>query len=149
MAVVTSALRSLFATRFSPNPAEQQERLVDAFNNALPDTHLIPWTPGDPIPAGVFMLVGVMVGWNRYDQELAAALDEAVDDGRTDDDVVGVLAVDRLRSPQEVQAIFPELPAATGPSPYLAHWENAILRHVDHGASAAAFLSDRYALSLP
>lgn len=146
---MTSALRAVFSTRFSASPATQQGMLVDAFNKALPATHLVRWAHGDSLPAGVFVLVGVMIGWNRYDQELAAALDEALADGRTHDDIVGIVAADGLDSPEAVQAVFPGLDAARGPSPYLAYWEDGRLRLVDHGASAAAFLSDRYGLSLP
>lgn len=148
MAVVTSSLRSLFATKFSSSPTEQQRGLVEAFRDVLPRTHLRPWRDDDPVPAGEVLLVGVMVGWNTYDQELVAALDEAVADGRAGGDVVAVFAADDLTSPQQLEAIFPGLGSA-GQSPYIGLWEDGRLRLVDGGASAMAFLTDRYGLKLP
>lgn len=145
---MTSLLRSLFTTRFSPNPTEQQRRLREAFREIVPQTQLVLWHRGDPIPPGVFLLVGAMISWNGYDQQLVAALDEAVADGRTDGDLVAVFPADGLTSPAEVVAVFPGLHNAAQ-SPYVGLWEDGRLRLADAGASAMSFLSDRFGLILP
>jgi hypothetical protein len=148
MAMTSSSLRHVFEAKFSPKPVEQQRRLVEAFREAVKDSGLAPWEPGYPIPDGTFVLVGVMVGWNTYDQELAAALDEAVADGRAENDRLAVIAADHLTSREAVEAIFPGL-RGIGQSPFVGLWEGGQLRVVDSGPSATAFLSDRYGLRLP
>jgi hypothetical protein len=144
---MTSPLRSLFLTKFSLDPVEQQRRLGEAFLKIVPQTRLVIWQTGDLIPLGVFLLVGVMVSWNRYDQELVAALDEAVADGRAGSDLVAVISADYLTTAEEVEAVFPGLRIAHQ-SPYVGLRENGLLRLVDAGSSAMAFLSDRYGLAL-
>jgi hypothetical protein len=147
MAKMTSALRSLFATRFSSSPPDQQRNLVEAFLELLPQTHLIQWQASNPIPSGSFVLVGVMVGWNTYDQELTAALDEAVAAGGTASDTVAVLPADDMTSVDELEAAFPGL-RAIGQSPYVGLWDDQRPRLMDAGPSAVSFLSDRYGLEL-
>jgi hypothetical protein len=120
--------------------------MVDAFDIAVPKTHLMAWRVGDPIPSGIFILVGIMVGWNKYDQQLAVALDEAVEDGRTGVDLVAAFAADRFTSIDELRLVFPDLRCSQ--SPYLGLWEDRRLRLCDTAASATAFLADRYALAL-
>ena len=148
MAMIASRLRRVFATRYSSNPVEQQLRVVEGFRRTAAETRLAPWAPGDAIPDGSFVLVGVMVGWNTYDQELAVALDEAVSEGRVENERLAVFAADDLRTREAIEAVFPGV-RGIGQSPYVGVWEDGELRLVDSGPSAMSFLADRYGLTLP
>lgn len=144
-----SVLRSYFANQTGSAPQVEQQRLLQGFAEALQTSQLLRWSAGQPPPAtGSFMLVGVAVGWNRYDQELLAVLDEAIVEGSTKDDVVAAFAADALTDSTELDQFIPGLP---GPlqSPYVGWWVDGQERFTGSGPSAATFLSDRYGLVLP
>jgi hypothetical protein len=145
---MTSALRSIFDRPDSSTPADQQRRYVAAFLEALPETQLVAWSKGSAVPPGSFLLVGVMVGWNHYDQQLAIALDEAVAAGNTGVDIVAVVSTDEMTSVEELRSVFPGI-SGVGQGPYLAWWQDGRLRFVESGPSAASWLADRYGLQLP
>jgi hypothetical protein len=145
--MTASPLWELFSTKFSPNPAEQQQDLTQRFKTLISQTNFSFWQPGESFPLGTLILVGVMIGWNTYDQELIASLDDAIANGLTGSDLIAVIVADELTTPESIESIFPNLGGAKQ-SPFLGHWENGQLRAVDSGPSAMALISNRYGLKL-
>jgi hypothetical protein len=146
---VTSLLRPLFATSFSEVPAVQQQRLVEEFRKVLPLTRLVPWQVGDPFPEATLVLLALSISWNRYEMELASALDEASAEGRIGDDTIAVLPVEDMRDAETIDELFPGLADPPTQTPHLAVWDHCEAFVVSAGAAATAFVSDRYGLSLP
>lgn len=147
--MTVSVLRSFFERNLAATPQVEQQRLLQDFAEALGPSQLIHWTPGQAPPASAsFLLVGVAVGWNLYDQALLAALDEAVAEERTHDDLVAAFAADAMTSATDLGRFIPGL---YGPlqSPYVGWWVDGQERFTGSGPSAASFLCDRYGLVLP
>jgi hypothetical protein len=119
---------------------------MGGFLNALATTRLTLWHGPQDVPAvGSWLAVGLAISWNKYDQLLAAELDEAVQDGRVVNDTIAVFAADPLVEPEDVEALLPGLrdPLQT---PYLGWWRDGEQALADSGPSAMAFLCDRYGL---
>lgn len=117
----------------------------DSFAQVLRTSRLREWHPAEQMPSGFFILVGVMIGWSLYDQDLVIALDEAIPDGRTMTDTIAIVCADRFSSFNELDAIFPGIPRVAQ-SPYIRTWTDGQPWFVDFGQSAMAFLTDRYGL---
>jgi hypothetical protein len=148
MAMVTSVLRALFEDPPHSNPAEQQRLYIEAFHRAMPMTRFQAWAVGSEVPLGSFILVGVMIGWNRYDQQLAVALDEAIATDATGSDILALISTDEMTAMRQIQEAFPGL-AGIGQSPFVSWWTDGKLNYVDAGPSAASWLADRFRLRLP
>lgn len=105
--MAVSNLREFFAGFQAGTPSHQQIQVAARFRHALVETRLIPWRRDNQLPeTGSFILVGVAVTWNRYDQALVAALDEALADGRADDEIA-VFAAEELTAAEEVESYIP------------------------------------------
>lgn len=129
-------------------PGEEQQQIATRFPEALSDSQLIHWRPAQRAPSkGSFILVGVAVAWNLYDQELVASLDDAVAEGRVGGDQVAVFSADLLTRPEEVASFIPGL-ADVAQSPYVGWWQEGKLRYAGSGPTATSFICDRYGLKL-
>lgn len=100
------------------------------------------------VPAkGVFIRVGVQAEWNHYDRELLVFLEGAVETGRAADDTLEVVLVDRLESVPALLERFPELERPVTVGPFLGVWRDREMWFCSHGASAVAWLKDRYGMA--
>jgi hypothetical protein len=143
-----SVLRSYFARHPGIPPQAEQQRLVQGFAKAVKASQLLLWASGQARPtSGSFLIVGVAIGWNRYDQELLAALDEAINEGRAHGDVVAAFAADALTNATDLEHFIPGL-RSPFQSPYVGWWVEGQERFTCSGPSAASFVSDRYGLTV-
>lgn len=116
--------------------AQEQSLAAARFPQAVEESHLVLWKPGDPVPSvGRRLLLGVAPAWNRYDLILLDVMESQLSAGSTSDVTVQVFDADQCRTPEEVAAVVPGLKNPAG-YPLLSVWSDG--RHLESHCGYAA-----------
>lgn len=138
-----SILSEFFSSEFPTNPVEAQDAIAAALPRILANTPLSVREPGDPIPTGSVVIVGVTPSWNWYDQRLLVALEEGADNFAGEIVIVDLLETEEAIS--DLESLTPGM-VVGNPGPYVSVWVDGSLQHATSGPAAAAYVANRYAL---
>ena len=101
-----------------------------------------------PISAvGTYVVVGLMVAWSEYDRRLAVGLERAVTEGAAGTDMIEVFNGDEVTTLQDLNQYIPDLGDGAAQSPWVGVWKDGRPWFSLGGASAIAWLQDRYGIS--
>ena len=145
---VMSRIRNLFESKL-PNPVAEQERINRDFQSAVLQSRLGWRDPAGPIAhIGLHIVLGLMVAWNNYERRLVIELEQAMQDGRTEGDIVEIFNADLVASVAELQKYIAGWDEGMS-SPWMGVWRDGELWFRMGGPAATTWLCDRYGLSVP
>jgi hypothetical protein len=141
-----TSLEHLF--RRQPGDAvQEQERISLWFPAALGESPLGVRVPHGPITVvGAHVVVGLMVAWSQYDRDIALGIERALAEGRCGTDTIEIFNGDDALTLQDLSQYIPDLGEEAAQNPWVGVWQDGKHWFSLGGASASAWLYNRYGI---